>query len=641
MNVANELKASTVRRRAVIIALLLIVPNAYFVIGAEVLSNQGFPTRVALFYTVVFIIFVVTLLNTILQKFLPSAALTRPELGFLYVLLSLGASLAGTDMLQGLMIMIGHPFWFATPENDWKNLYWQYIPHWLTVQDPSVLNGFYKGDATLYTQSHIRVWIWRVLIWGGFASVLVLTLLCINVILRKQWVEREKLTYPIIQLPLEITRGHLFFSQRLLWYGFGVAGGIGVLNGLSYLFPSIPYVPVKAQNVATFFTEKPWSAIGGMLIGFYPFLIGISYLVPLDLCFSVWFFYLFFKAERIIGSVLGLEQLPRFPFITEQSFGAYIGLCAFAIWSGRKFFGDVIRKAFGMPSTLDDQQEPMPYRWALMGAVCGMALLVLFSYGAGMSSWVAITFFTIYFVVSTTIARMRAELGAPEHSFARTAPGIAMVSIFGTRRLAKNNLVMFAYYFWFTRTYRGHPGPHQLEGFKIADTTGLNVRQLVLFMAIYIVVAAYTAMWILLHYSYDLGATTKIQGWYTNFGNFTFGMLDGWVKTPTATNVLAVISMGAGLIFTFFLQAMRMRFFWWPFHGVGYALSGSIYMDWVWLPFFVGWIAKAAILRFRGINGYRQLRPFFLGLILGEFTIGSIWNLIGFALDYPMYKFWR
>ena len=338
MNVANELKASTVRRRAVIIALLLIVPNAYFVIGAEVLSNQGFPTRVALFYTVVFIIFVVTLLNTILQKFLPSAALTRPELGFLYVLLSLGASLAGTDMLQGLMIMIGHPFWFATPENDWKNLYWQYIPHWLTVQDLSVLNGFYKGDATLYTQSHIRVWIWRVLIWGGFASVLVLTLLCINVILRKQWVEREKLTYPIIQLPLEITRGHLFFSQRLLWYGFGVAGGIGVLNGLSYLFPSIPYVPVKAQNVATFFTEKPWSAISGMLIGFYPFLIGISYLVPLDLCFSVWFFYLFFKAERIIGSVLGLEQLPRFPFITEQSFGAYIGLCAFAIWSGRKFF---------------------------------------------------------------------------------------------------------------------------------------------------------------------------------------------------------------------------------------------------------------------------------------------------------------
>ena len=641
MNVAHEPEASTIRWRAVIVAVFLVVPNAYFVIGAEVLSNQGFPTRVALFYTVVFIVFVVTLLNTILENSLPGTALTRPELGFLYVLLSLGASLAGTDMLQGLMIMIGHPFWFATPENDWKNLYWQYIPHWLTVQDLSVLNGFYKGEGTIYTQAYLKVWIGRVLIWGGFASVLVLTLLCINVILRKQWIEREKLTYPIIQLPLEITRGRHFFSQKLLWYGFGLAGGIGVLNGLSYLIPSIPYIPIKAQNVSMYFTEKPWSAIGGMLIGFYPFLIGISYLVPLDLCFSVWFFYLFFKAERIIGSVLGLEQLPRFPFITEQSFGAYIGLCTFAIWSGRKFFREVLRKAIGMSSALDDRREPMPYRWAVMGAVCGMALLVLFSCSAGMSPWVAITFFAIYFVVSTTIARMRAELGAPEHSFARTAPGIAMISMFGTRRLAKKNLLMFAYYFWFTRTYRGHPGPHQLEGFKIADTTGLNVRQLAVFMALYVVIAAYTAMWILLHCSYDLGATTKIQGWYTNFGEFTFGMLDGWVKTPTTTNVIAVVSMGVGLLFTFFLQAMRMRFFWWPFHGVGYALSGSLYMDWVWLPFFVGWVAKALILRFRGISGYRQLRPFFLGLILGEFTVGSIWNLIGFALDYPMYKFWR
>ena len=119
----NESKAGVIRHRAVIVALLLIVPNAYFVIDAEVLSNQGLPTRVALFYSVVFILFIVTLLNTLLEKSLPKAALTRPELGFLYILLSLGASLAGTDMLQGLMVMMGHPFWFATPENDWKNLY--------------------------------------------------------------------------------------------------------------------------------------------------------------------------------------------------------------------------------------------------------------------------------------------------------------------------------------------------------------------------------------------------------------------------------------------------------------------------------------------------------------------------------------
>ena len=638
---ADEFKPTGIRPRALIVTLLLIVPNAYFVVGAEVLWEQGLPTRIALFYSVVFIVFVMTLLNVLLEKFLPKAALTRAELLFLYIMLSLSASLSGTDMLQGLIVTMGHPFWFATPENDWKNLFWRYIPKWLVVGDLNILTGFYKGESTIYDEKHFKVWISRLLIWAGFTICLVFTLLCINVILRKQWVEREKLTYPIIQLPLEITRGSSFFRHQLLWWGFLLAGGIGILNGLSHLYPVIPSVPVKSQNIGVLFTEKPWNAIGWTLISFYPFLIGLSYLIPLDLCFSVWFFFVFWKIERIIGSAAGLEHLPRFPYVTEQSFGAYMGLCIFAVWASRKYFFEIIQKVFGRRSPLDDSEEPMRYRWALLGLVCGLIALILFSYSAGMSVWVAITFFIIYFMVSTTIVRMRAELGPPEHSFARTAPGIAMVSLFGSQTLGKSNLVMFSLYFWFTRTYRGHPGPHQLEGFRIAEAVGINVKRLVLFMMLVMTLATFIAMWMLLHISYNRGATSQIHGWYTGFGRFTFSLLDGWVKHPMSTDRLAVGFMGLGLILTFFLQFMRMRFFWWPFHGVGYALAGSLYMNFVWFPFLLGWLIKGAILRFGGINAYRQLRPFFLGLILGEYTIGSIWNLIGFAVDYPMYKFWR
>ena len=642
-------KAAGIRHRVVIVTLLLIVPNAYFVVGAEILYSQGLPTRVALFYSVVFILFLVTLLNTVLERFLPKVALTRAELGFLYIMLSLGASLAGTDMLQSLMPMIGHPFWFATPENDWKTLYWQYIPKWLTVQDTNVLDGFYRGDSTPYTTERIQVWISRLAIWLSFIVTLLTTLLCINVILRKQWVQHEKLTYPIIQLPLEITRGHQFFKQKSLWWGFLIAGGIDTFNGLSYLYPAIPTLPVKAQEVGVLFTEKPWNAIGMTRISFYPFLIGISYLVPLDLCFSVWFFYLFYKVERILGSVIGLQggfgagagYVGRFPFPTEQSFGAYVGLLIIAVWAGRKYFLEAIRKGLGKSSPLDDSAEPMAYRGALLGLTCGIICLLLFSHTTGMSLWVAITFFTIYFIVSTTIVRMRAELGPPEHSFAFTAPGVAMVSIFGSRKLGKSNLVMLAYYFWFTRSYRGHQAAHQLEGFKIADTTGMNARQLLLFMILFIALGTLVGMWVLLHASYKLGATSRFRGTYTGFGNYFFSMLDGWVKHPANTDFMAVGVMGFGLIFTFFLQAMRMRFFWWPFHGAGYALSGSFYMDWVWFPFLMGWTTKGLILRFGGFYMYRQLRPFFLGLILGEFIIGGVWNLIGFAIDYPLYTFWR
>lgn len=641
MGEVNKAKRLGVTPRALIVALLLMVPNSYFVVGAEVLWEQGLPTRIALFYSVVFIMFIVTLLNVPLEKFLPKAALTRAELLFIYIMLSLGASLTSTDMLQGLMVTMGHPFWFATPENDWKNLFGQYIPKWLAIEDMHVLKGFYRGDSTLYIAKHIKVWMSRALIWSSFTIVLVFTLLCINVILRKQWVEREKLTYPIIQLPLEMTRGYSFFKNKLLWLGFILAGGIDVLNGLSHLYPIIPSVPVKSLNIAPFFTEKPWNAIGWTLISFYPFLIGFSYLVPLDLCFSIWFFFVFWKAERIIGSVAGLEHLPQFPYVTEQSFGAYMGLCIFAIWTARKYVSSVLKKAFFRMSPLDDSKEPMRYRWALLGLASGMIFLVLFSYIAGMSLWVAITFFAIYFMVSITIVRMRAEVGPPEHSFDSTAPGIAMISMFGSRYLGKRNLVMFSFYFWFTRTYRGHPAPHQLEGFKIANVTGIDVKKLLLFMMLFMVFATFIAMWMLLHFSYNRGATSQIHGWYTGFSRYTFSLLDRWVNHPMSTDRTAVGFMGIGLIFTLFLQIMRMRFFFMPFHAVGYALAGSLYMNWVWFPFLLGWLIKGSILKFGGLRAYRQMLPFFLGLILGEYIVGSIWNIIGIAVDYPMYKFWR
>ena len=44
-----------------------------------------------------------------------------------------------------------------------------------------------------------------VLIWTGFIATLLFVMQCINVILRKQWTDRERLSYPIIQLPLEMT----------------------------------------------------------------------------------------------------------------------------------------------------------------------------------------------------------------------------------------------------------------------------------------------------------------------------------------------------------------------------------------------------------------------------------------------------
>ena len=79
--------------------------------------------------------------------------------------------------------------------------------------------------------------------------VLYFVLICINVILRKQFTEHERLTYPITWMPLEMGRDISgFLRNKLMWLGFGIAAGISLLNGLAHL---IPIRPRRARLVAT------------------------------------------------------------------------------------------------------------------------------------------------------------------------------------------------------------------------------------------------------------------------------------------------------------------------------------------------------------------------------------------------------
>ena len=118
--------------------------------------------------------------------------------------------------------------------------------------------------------------------------------------------------------------------------------------------------------------------------------------------------------------------------------------------------------------------------------------------------------------------------------------------------------------------------------------------------------------------------------------------MQGWVKSPTSPvqqgNVRAAIA--GGLFLTLALNAIRMRVGWFPFHPVGYAVSGSWSLALLWLPLLIAWIIKSLLLRYGGLKAYRQALPFFLGIILGECVIGSLWMLIGIAFNIPTYAFW-
>ncbi len=163
-----------------------------------------------------------------------------------------------------------------------------------------------------------------------------------NAILRRQFTERERLTYPITWLPLEMGRDPAAFLRgRIMWIGFGIAAGIGILNGMSVFYPSLPALRVGWQVIP--FETKPWSYIDPTRVSFQPFVIGLAYFMPLDLAFSAWFFYFVKMATQlIVRSTTGTREL----YLDEQVQGVWIALGLLTLWVGRRHVTDAMRLAF-------------------------------------------------------------------------------------------------------------------------------------------------------------------------------------------------------------------------------------------------------------------------------------------------------
>jgi len=634
----------SVTLRSVLIGLAIIPLNAIWVVLMERVDGRAFSSTISLFFTAAFFLLALTAANHLLRRLAPRRALRQGELLVVFSMVSLATAMAGVDFLSPLIGMMPHGYWFATPDNGWQK-FWDFLPAWLTVRDKTALTGYYLGNSSLYRWEALRAWLPPIFWWTLFILVLLWVMACLNTILRAQWTEKERLTYPIIQLPVAMTaEDGALFRSRLFWIGFAAAGGLEFVNGMHYLFPAIPLLSFNGFDVGQLFTERPWSAIGWTPLAVFPFIVGLGYLLPVDLLFSCWFFFLFWRAEKVVSSALGyMAEHPRFPYVDEQMFGGYMAVCLFALWTARGHLRAVLQTAIQNPkSKIQNPNEAMSFRTAVFGGFGGFVFLTGFSYYAGMPLWLAAVFFLIYIAIAISVTRMRAELGPPTHDLHFIGPDQTLHSIFGGRNLDGRTLGVFTLYYWFNRAYRCHPMPHQLEGFKMAQLTGFSARGWLWAMMLAAFAGIVATFWVTLHVSYTMGAAARIHGWSSlGFGNEVYNRLSSWITSPANPDRQAMGAMVVGFLIASGLMLIKMNVYGWPFHALGFSISGGWSMMWAWLSLFVAWIIKAFILRYSGLRGYRAGLPFFFGVILGDFLIGGVWTLLGLFFDIPIHSLWN
>jgi hypothetical protein len=180
--------------------------------------------------------------------------------------------------------------------------------------------------------------------------------------------------------------------------------------------------------------------------------------------------------------------------------------------------------------------------------------------------------------------------------------------------------------------------PNELESLKIGERSGMEGTKLVVAMALAIGFGALVTFVSYLQIMYKYGALAKCRGWVGHFGWESYNPLQSWLQYPSLTDWTSVGFMFGGLGFVTFLMTMRRLFFWWPLHPSGYVLAGASWggMIYFWFPVFITWLIKSILLRFGGLGTHRKAAPMFLGLVLGDYVLWTIWSIISLSFNTPI-----
>ena len=577
---------------------------------------------------------VALLLNALLACSGRNLALNRSELIVVYIMLLVVASLATMGLCETLLPAITGVFYYASPENKWQELLFPHLPMPIMVDDGNGNKDFYEGvGATAYAIPY-ELWMRPMLLWGIFLLSLHMTMIGAAVILRRQWMDRERLAYPLVQAGQAIIRQeeegkvvNPFFRSRAMWAGAAIPILFGLFTGLSKYIRGFP----------TFPTAWSFPIFGGqsinMTLSFA--VLGFSYLISPDIAAGIWGFALLAKLEKAVFVTQGVTKYQSVwgTAVTEligyQGLGALIAFVLLGLWVGREHLKEVGRKFLGLESQLNDDDEIMPYRAAVLAFLIGMAVMVVWFTFLGAPWWAGLTFATVAMVIFTGLSRIVAESGIPAIISPMVAPDFMIFGL-GSKLLGAKAVATFSMTYIFATDIRVFLMGMVANGLKLIEGMSKRSRRYVFWA---IVTAIFLGMigslWTVMQLAYKDGGINS-SGWF--FNNMPNAIYNTAVKTLKPADVywpgMGFMGIGAGGMLL--LTWLRQRFLWWPLHPIGFPIMTSWLVDWMWFSVFFAWLIKIIVLKYGGAALFSRSRNFFLGIIVGRMLITGIWLVVDF-----------
>ena len=613
----------------VVLAALFIFLGAFWGVHSSLITYAG---NIAVAVPPIPAIAMLALLlvaNPVLRRVAPAIVPSRSEMLLLYAMACVGVQMCSVGVIRHLMPAPTVAGYFAEPGNGLAELR-SHVPAWAMPQGTETIRGMYEGiEGASVPWSD---WAGPLTFWSLFMLVIFLTTLCAAWAMRPQWTHREKLTYPLVDVVLRVTSSAsgagrpTLLRDPVMWIGFGVAALHNVLNILHAFNPQTPCLG-SVLELGALFTERPMSGLAPLIFYHRPELIGLGYLVPVDVGLTVWVSHLLLRLTRV-AALMGGNDNPALPYPDEQSVGAYVALAAILVFMARGHLRRLFRSAIcgGWGA----------HRISVLGVIGGFAGTVAMAMALGMKLGWALLFVSMVYAIAFVHARIRAETGTPVMSVFPWKRHDVFVASLGGRLLGRRapaNLAALSMLGWLGRGHFPELMSFQLEDLEMAERAGIRLRRMASGLLVALLFGMIAAYWWHLKAYYGYGANvleggTTEGGYRVHVQHEIFLGAARQLLSPTAPDPARCTAIGVGGVIVTVMHALRVWLVRFPLSPLGYAMTAA-YGYLLWGPFLVASVAKITTLKLGGARLYQRVEPAFLGLALGQFmTAGVLWGLL-------------
>ena len=616
-------------------------------------------------------LFCVLLPNALVARIRPASALSFYELIMVFAMGWIASTVPDQAMTKYLLVVITAPFYFASPENSWETIFFPYLPEWLVLSDRAAARVFYEG---LQSGQSIPwgAWLSPLFWWGSFILILLFVGACIVVMLRKQWVEHERLQFPLGEVGLHLIS--LGGGRREGGTGEGGGAGEGGDNGKSgngkggnrwirtgaaamslvmiwnmvSFWGVWPAVPIMAEHSRVLSLDP---AFPGLIFRLNVFVFCLLIFVNRDVLLSMWLFLVFYVLQEGSLNMLGVGStsgtIIHGGLAGIQSIAGLVTFVLFGLWMARRHLGSVWRHALGRKGELDDTEELFSYRTAVFGFLLGLLFIICWLYATGMSLPIMALFIILLFIFYIALARVVAETGVVtldlpinSHQFSIAIVGSAQIGRGDLTALGMANgfarnwrtftMIGTSHVAWLKSRWRQH---RQVRRDPLRDArssgSGISSRYLFAGVAVAFCLSAVASIGYVIYAGNTFGAQNLRTDLGTDRGIRFYDLIVTWVNNATRISDLEVLFFGSGVVMMIVLLAGRFLLPWWPLHPIGMVVVMSAPVRNAFLTIFLAWLVQAIVFRIGGPTLYQKVRRLFIGILLAYL----FWQLAAMGVD--------